>query len=86
MRTAMSSAAADRCSLQPLGPTQVLVEFIPSTEEGRCCVTGAVINGEHVDAAEFAQGVVVMWEHSINRELAEEREAQRELALERRND
>lgn len=79
----MSSATADRCSLQPLDGTQVLVDFVPSTQEGMCYVTGATINGTHVDASCFAASVVEQWERDINRELAEEREAQIELALER---
>lgn len=79
-----STPTADRCSLQPLDSTSVLVEFIPSTQEGRCYVTGASINGAHVDASCFAPAVVEQWERDINRELAEEREAQTELALERK--
>ena len=59
--------ADESTSSQPLGDTSVLVSFV--VEDGAVNVTGAWINAEFVEAAEFSSRRVAAWERDIQREL-----------------
>ncbi len=77
----MSSAqTAERSSLQPLGDTQVMVEYLPDQRGYVAEIIRTIVNGEPVPASSFSHAQRHNWTTAIDREVEDEAELRRNFA------
>jgi hypothetical protein len=72
---------AIHCSLQPLGGTQVMVEYLTGLRGYVLQLTRVVINGHGVDINAFSSETRDRWVQLIDKEIEDERELYRKFDM-----